>query len=335
MNNILMNAIIIAILGLIIDFILGEPPYVLHPVVWIGKVIAFIDNKIPRGNERVEKIFGVILITLPIVIFVFSFTILLATVRKLIGEIAWIILSAFVFKTTFAIKSMKQHVIPIIRYLNKSDIENARGKVAMIVSRDVKNLNEEHLISATIESISENIVDSILSPFFFFGFVGTPAALVYRVINTSDAMVGYENQRYKNVGWLSAKLDDLANWIPARLSVPFIVLAMVLLRKNWRMSIKIAKKDHIKTKSPNSGWPMSAMAGGLCIRLEKIGHYTIGEGKMPKNPHHIREALKIMELASLLFFVFVAIPLYVFVGIYMQYFIEDFLYNIIWETGYR
>lgn len=328
-NNILIIAATVIFLGFLIDLTLGEPPYVLHPVVWMGKVISFIDRKIPRGNERLEKILGVILGVLIIIIFTLSFTLLLVAVRKLTGEIAWIILSAFMFKTTFAIKSMKQHATPIMECLKKGDLEGARKNVAMIVSRDVKNLDKEHIISATIESISENIVDSIFSPLLFFGIAGIPAALAYRAVNTLDAMVGYKNRRYKNVGWFSAKLDDLANWVSARLSVLFIILATALLRKNWYMSAKIAKRNHSKTESPNSGWPMSALAGGLCIKLEKIGYYTLGNGEIPKDTCYIQEALKIMYLVSFLFLVLITLPLYVFVGIHVQYLIENLFYNMI------
>lgn len=330
LNSQMEYAILIVFLALLFDTVLGEPPHPLHPVVWMGGLIAFLDRKIPRGNEKLEKILGVFLGMIPIFLFTFTLTLLLAIARKHIGTVAWLIASALLFKTTFAVKSMHQHALPILEYLSKGDIENARKRVAMMVSRNVKSLDREHIISAAIESISENIVDGITSPCFFLGIGGIPIAITYRVINTLDAMVGYQNNKYKNVGWFSAKLDDLANWFTARFTVFFIALAALLLRKNWRLSIRVAMQHHGRTRSPNSGWPIAAMAGALNIKLEKINQYVIGEGMLPRDPQMIQEALKIMKISSLLFLFFTVLPLYIFLGIHVQLILENFFYDLIW-----
>jgi adenosylcobinamide-phosphate synthase len=174
----------------------------------------------------------------------------------------------------------------------------------MLVGRDTRNLDEKLVVSAAVESISENMVDGIISPIFYFTITylltnsiaaAVSFAAAFRVISTLDSMVGYKNKKFTDTGWFSARLDDVLNYIPARLSPVFF------LNMN---SVKIALRDHSKTPSPNSGWPMAAMAGYLGVSLKKAGYYTIGDEKEKIDPKHIKLALRVMERSIIIFILF-------------------------------
>lgn len=323
------SAITIIIMSLVIDLTLGEPPRKIHPVVWMGKLISYIDRRIPRGNKYIEIAAGLSMCLVVTIIFTLLFTVFLAVIRKILGVIPWILASALLLKTTFAIKDMKKHVKIVADHINRNDLDAARCAVSMIVSRDVKSLDHRHIMSASIESTAENIVDSTISPFFNLGLFGIPGAIAYRSINTLDAMVGYKNNKYINIGLISAKLDDILNWLPARLSVIFMIFVSYILGKHRNFPINAIFRDASKLDSPNSGFPISTMARILNIRLEKIGHYSVGVGALPHDIKYLFEAVKIMEITSILFIILVTIPLYALIGVHIQIFFENILYNII------
>ncbi len=321
-------AILIPLIALAIDLLLGEPPPLLHPVVWMGRLIGFLDSKIERGKPRREKTLGVFLGILPILFFVALFTIVLALLRDLGGMVIWALGSALAFKTTFAIRALERHTLPMIADLEQNDLEAARKKASMVVSRDVSNLDRGHIISCAVETVAENLVDSVLSPMFYFGLIGVPGAVAYRVSNTEDAMVGYLDEKHRYVGWFSARLDDLLNYVVARLSIPFIVLALMILRKDWKTAWRVARRDHRQTKSPNKGWPMAAVAGGLGVKFEKSGQYSLGNGDLPRDPEVILDTAKVMRTTALLFFFLVMLPLYIFIGIYVQIGLENLFLHL-------
>jgi adenosylcobinamide-phosphate synthase len=171
-------------------------------------------------------------------------------------------------------------------------------------------------------------VDSVLSPMFYFGLAGIPGATVLRVSNTEDGMIGYLSEKHRNVGWFAARLDDCLHYVVARMSVPFIMLALALLRKDWRNAWRAAMRDHKQTSSPNKGWPMAAVAGGLGVKFEKIGYYSMGDGEVPTDPKVIRDTINVMKLTSVLFFVIVLLPLFTFIGIHVQLFLENLLLGL-------
>lgn len=324
METLILLAISIPVLAIIIDLVLGEPPNVLHPVVWIGKVIGFMDRHTKRTKrKRTDRVKGVFLALVPLILFPFIFTLLLYLIHDVLGALVWAIACAIILKTMFAINAMGKHTKPIQEALERGDMEAARHGASMIVSRDVNKLDREHIISCAAESAAENTVDSIFSPLFFFGLGGMPFIIFYRVSNTLDAMVGYIDEPYTDVGWFSAKLDDCTNYICARISLPFILLALMILGKDWRGAWRDARKYHKATLSPNKGWSMSAFAGGLGIRFEKIGWYVMGDGPLPTDPKVIGDTVKVMKVSALLFATLVVIPLYVMVGVHVQIYIED------------
>jgi len=327
--DLLLLVLLIPVLALAIDLALGEPPNRFHPVVWMGRTIGALDRAVRRGNPRGEKALGVLVGLLPALLFVLVFTLALAIVRSVLGALVWALASALVFKTMFAIRALEGHAAPVADALRQGDLDAARKRASMVVSRDTCTLDEPHIISCAAETVSENLVDSVLSPMFYFGLAGVPGAVFLRAVNTADGMVGYLSDRHRYVGWFSARLDDAAHYLVARLSVPFILLALALLGKDWRAGWRAARRDHGQTSSPNKGWPMATVAGGLGVRFEKKGYYSMGEGGLPTDPAVIRDSIRVMKLTAGLFFVLVLLPLFIFIGIHVQLFLENAMLGLL------
>lgn len=322
-------AIAIPVLALVIDLAFGEPPNRFHPVVWIGRVIGYLDHRTRRGIKAREKASGVLMVLLPALLFIISFSFILSLTRELLGAVIWAVASAMVFKTMFAIRSLETHTAPVVKDIQRGDLESARKKVSMVVSRDVNRLDRPHVISCAAETVSENLVDSVLSPMFYFGLAGIPGAIMLRVTNTADGMVGYLSERHRNVGWFAARLDDAMHYLVARLSLPFIVLSLALLGKDWRNGWRSALRDRRQTSSPNKGWPMATIAGGLGVRFEKEGYYAMGTGSVPDDPTVILDTIKVMKVTAALFFLLVLFPLFTLLGIHVQLSVENWLLGLI------
>ena len=304
------DSALIFILAFLIDAIIGEYPDRIHPTVGIGKLIAYLKPKLKNPNPRTEKANGVILALSVMLIVAVPVFLLLFLIREsfgFYGQIAYIIVGAILFKATFAVKGMGQYTKPIAAALKKNDLAEARKWLPFIVRRDPNTLNEKQIISAAVESIAESTTDGITAPFFFFALFGVPGAFAYRVINTLDSMVGYKNVENKNIGWFSANLDTITNYIPARLSAYLMVAASFLLRENWRESWRILQRDKRKTVSINAGWTISAMAGALNTQLEKPGHYALGDDH-GITPQHIDRALRVMTVTAVLFGAIIILP---------------------------
>ena len=304
------DSALIFLVAFLIDAILGEYPDRIHPTIGIGKIIGYLKPKIKSPNPRTEKANGVLLAITVILIAALPVFMVLFWLRQsfgFYGQIACIIVGAVLFKATFAIKGMGYYTKPIASALKKNDLAEARKWLPFIVRRDPNTLNERQIISAAVESIAESTTDGFTAPFFFFAIMGVPGAFAYRVINTLDSMIGYKNEENKNIGWFSAKLDTLANFIPARLTAYLMVASSFLLRENWRESWRILQRDKRKTVSINAGWTISAMAGALDTQLEKQGCYTLGDDH-GISPDYINRALRMMWLTAVLFGAVVVLP---------------------------
>ena len=274
------DSALIFLLAFLIDLVLGEYPDRIHPTIGIGKIITYFKTKAKNPNPRVEKANGVLFAVLTMLVVAVPVFALLFWLRQsfgFYGQIMYVIVGAVLFKATFAVKGMGQYTKPIASALKKKDLGETRRWLPFIVRRDPNTLNERQIISAAVESIAESTTDGITAPFFFFAIFGVPGAFAYRVVNTLDSMVGYKNEENKNIGWFSANLDTIANYIPARLTAYLMVAASFLLKENWRESWRILQRDKRKTVSINAGWTISAMAGALDTQLEKQGCYTLGD----------------------------------------------------------
>jgi adenosylcobinamide-phosphate synthase len=184
----------------------------------------------------------------------------------------------------------------------------------MIVSRNTKNLDEQHILSGAIESIADGTVDGILSPLFYFSIFGSTGAFIFRIISTLDSMIGYKEKYYEKIGWMAAKADTYANYIPARTAAVLMIFAAIISKADWKNSIDIFKKERNHTISINSGHPISVLAGALRIRLEKLDHYSIGEPLEKISIEKCKTAIKIMKITILVFCMIIAIPIILILG---------------------
>jgi len=307
----LVDSLLIFLLAFLIDMTVSEFPDRIHPTVWMGKVIAYFKPKIRSESPRVEMVNGVLLGLSVILLFAVPAYLIIFFVQRFFGWIPYIVVSAIVLKSTFALKCMQRYTVPIADAIKKGDYNKARQLLHYIVRRDPTGLSERHIISATVESIAESTTDGVTSPFFYFALFGVPGAVAYRVINTLDSMLGYKDQKHRNIGWFSANIDTIANYVPARLTAVLMTVAAVFLGENWRASRRILQRDKRNTASLNAGWTLSAMAGALSVQLEKPGFYKLGDGGEGLSPTHIMRAWRIMVLTAVLFGVLVVFPLLV------------------------
>ena len=220
---------------------------------------------------------------------------------SLIPETAALLVMAYFLKSTFSIRMLLTTSRSILERMRSGNISEAQEALRALVSRDTAQLDEHQVASAVIESISENFVDGILSPILFYLVLGLPGALAYKAVNTLDSMVGYRNKEFIELGRPSARLDDILNWIPARLSLVFIGAA-ALITGSVAGAVTICVRDHNLTPSPNSGWPMAVAAGALGVRLEKPKNYVLGnEFRLPEAAD-IERAARLVGTAALVLF---------------------------------
>lgn len=314
----------IIILAFAIDAVVGEVPNAVHPLRWMGNLVAFLDRHISRGSKAGTRIKGMLSYILVLLIFGTAAVALSALSRHYLGEIGWIVVTALLFKVTFAVTSFRRHCRPIQRDLEAGDPDAAAAKTQMIVSRRTAGMDANHIASSCAETVSENLVDSAVSPSFWFGLLGLPGAVMFRCANLMDAMWGYLNERYGNLGFFVAKLDDVLGFVTSRVSIVFVAFAAFILRMDWRSVIPKAIEGKGLTPSPNSAWSMVACAAALGIRMEKSGVYVMGEGDMP-TVKDISRCCRLVELSSLLFFIAVCVPLYALAGVHVQMFFEDLI----------
>ncbi len=282
----------VLILAVLFDVLFGEPPVFIHPVVWIGKLIGLFERRAPRHHRRLYGLF--------MVIFCVGAAVLAGLLVISLGEdLLGLVIAAFLLKSTFSIRMLLISALGIRKDLDKGRIEKVRSDLKTFVGRDTSKLDEQQSSSAVIESMAESFVDGILSPLFYFLLFGLPGALAFRMINTLDSMVGYKKEPFIDIGYASARLDDMANWVPARLSILFIFIASIFLGKPLEAT-RNCFRDHSKTASPNSGWSMAAVAGALEVRLEKIGFHVLGTEYDNPQPFHINKAVKLVGFSSFL-----------------------------------
>ena len=242
------------VIAMLLDAVFGEPRMLWdrlpHPAVLMGRLVAFLDRTLNTGQDRKSK--GVLALSL------LCFT--AAVIGSLLSQFGWVI-EIIVAAILLAQKSLVDHVRAVATELRTS-IEEGQFAVSMIVSRDTKDMNEAQVARSAIESAAENFSDGVIAPAFWFLVGGLPAMLVYKFVNTADSMIGYKTEKYLEFGWASARIDDLLNWIPARLSMLLIVV-FAKRSVNFRAIISEAKRH----KSPNAGWPEAAMARAINVAL--------------------------------------------------------------------
>jgi adenosylcobinamide-phosphate synthase len=257
--------------ALIIDRLIGDPHSPCHPVAILGRFIGWWGRP-SRYPACMQRATGALLWVVTVAV--------CAVPVFLFWEFApwylYLLVAPFLLKCCFAWRSLEEHAAAVVEAL-KGGADAGRAKVRLLVSRDTAALDTSHILSAAYESMTENLTDSIVSPFFWFSLFGVAGAVVYRAANTMDAMLGYRDER-ERLGWFSARMDDILNWVPARVTVIFLFIYFAFrgrLMPSWRMM----RRDGKNRPGFNGGIVMAAMAGGAGIRFEKPGVYTIGDGE--------------------------------------------------------
>jgi len=292
-----MDIIAVLIIAVILDLSLGDPPNSLHPVAWMGRVASFLEKGNISRSLAVLFVYGMLMVLFTMGLFTVPVYILLRYLEGF-NNIVFIIIGAVLLKTMFSLGGLRRAALVIRNLLRDENLDEARFEMRALVSRDASCLSETQLVAATVESVEENISDGFVAPLFYFLLFGVPGAVAYRVVNTHDAMIGYHG-RYEYLGKFACRLDDVLNYIPARLTALLIVAAAFIYRRNGKSAWKVALTEHRKTESPNAGWPMAAMAGALDAQLGKEGEYRLGVMSESLVTGTIDSSLKLALAASM------------------------------------
>ena len=282
----------VVLLAILLDVVAREFPARLHPTVWIGNTIRLAEQAAPRTRVGGLTVGALMALLIPAVWAVAAW--LAAWGLRELHPLAYLLGGAILLKSTFAVGMLHRVAAKTRSLVVAGDMPALRENMRSLVSRDVSAMGSEQAVAATVESVSENTTDSFVGPWLAFAFFGLPGAFAYRAINTLDSMIGYRGE-YEFLGKVAARLDDLVNLAPARLTALLLALGSVLLpgqraAEAWR----IMWRDHSLTASPNAGWTMSCMAGALGVALEKEGHYRLGDASRPLEAADITRAVHSM-----------------------------------------
>ena len=298
------------LIGFLLDCIFGDPRRLPHPICLIGNFINLMEKVLRRAfpkSERGELAGGAVLAAaVPAAAFGVSFMIL--RLCEAVNPVLKFGVETFFCYQIFAAKSLKDESMRVYRYVEAGDIENSRKYLSWIVGRDTKELSFKKIDKAVVETVAENTSDGVVAPLIFMAAGGAPLAFLYKGVNTLDSMVGYKNDRYLYFGRASAKLDDLLNFIPARLTGIAMCIGAFFTGLDWRAAFRIYRRDRKNHSSPNSAHPESACAGALNIQLGGDAYYfgklyrkkTIGDDIRPVNSGDIKLAIRLMYAASVI-----------------------------------
>jgi adenosylcobinamide-phosphate synthase len=283
------------LLALGLDLVGGEPANRWHPVAWIGRVLARLEAR--AGNRTVADGAAAVMLAVALV---GGAAAIVAAVTRRTGRMG-VLLEALALKPAFAVQRLAAVAAEVGAAMDVGDLDEARRRVGRhLVSRETRELSAAEVTSAAIESLAENLADSVVAPLLAYATGGLPAAWAYRVLNTADAMWGYRDAQYEWFGKVAARLDDLANLVPARLAAVAVVGGAGLVGESATGAARFAWRDHGRTASPNAGWPMAAMAGALGVGLVKPGAYRLGDEPLSETLEVIRRALRVFTAASAL-----------------------------------
>ncbi len=323
-------AVGVLVLAILLDIIVGDPSpnspwkssYKLHPTVLMGNFTKALEARLRNPNPRREKFNGVLLglaviltFSLPVFFGLWAIYTYLGAVWIWLGVIVYAFVGVVLLKLTVCIKLETDWAKAAAKAIEANDLEEAR-KYSHFSRRDSTNLNGPLISSAVIESMSENLIDFKLSPISFYVFLGVTGAIAFRAINTLDGTVGFKDKVHINMGWFSANLDNIVNYIPTRLAALLMVAAAAILRYDWRNAWRIAKRDHAKTPSRNHGWPMGAVAGALRVQLVKPGQYILGDPQEPLTSDKILHALRIRDVTIILW-ILLSLPVLFLIRLYV------------------
>ena len=285
------------LLGWLLDFVFGDPSRLPHPIVWFGKMISWGEHRLNHGTHRMFK--GAVMAMAFILI---VFFVMWGLKRLVPNVVLWLILDTIIIFYCLAGTTLIREVREVFLALDRS-LDEGRKQVARIVGRDTSQLSAQEVRTAALETLAENLSDGVIAPLFWFALLGTPGMLAYKMVNTLDSMIGYRTERYKDFGCWAAHIDDVANYIPARLTA----LLMVIASGKWSL-LKFVWKNGRRHASPNSGYPEAALAGVLNCRFGGPHYYFgelfdkpyIGENDRELTTADMHTATRINRLAELL-----------------------------------
>ena len=300
----------------VLDLIFGDPQNVVHPVQVIGKIISAGEKVLLR--KKYKFLAGAVLNIFTVSI---TYTLMYLISKSVKISVFFMIIEIYLMYTIFSINSLAREGNRVYRILKEGDIERARKDLSYLVSRDTETMDEKMIIRSTMETISENTVDGIVAPMFYMFLGGMPLAMTYKAINTLDSMVGYKNEKYMDFGKFSAKVDDAANFIPARITGILIVFASMILGYDYKNSLKIFIRDRKNHSSPNSAHSEASVAGALGVQFggkvsyfgKEINKPTIGDKIKDFELEDIRKNIRIMYVTSFLSLVIFSL---IFTGAY-------------------
>jgi adenosylcobinamide-phosphate synthase len=280
------------LLALAIDLALREAPNAVHPVVWMGKAVSALERLGPRPEAKWGGlVWGMLMATGVPAVFGGMAWVAANGLREL-GQVPYLLGVAVLLNTSFAVKGLAQAAQDVRDSMDEGSLGDARQGLRSLVSREASDLDQSLASAAAIESVAENTTDSFIAPWLAFAILGLPGAIAYRAVNTLDSMIGYRG-KYEHLGKASARLDDLVNLVPARLSAGMIVLAGTLCRLSPGGALRWLWAGRRLTASPNAGWTIGAMSGLLGVALEKSGHYRIGDGLAEPRPVHVGQSVRV------------------------------------------
>jgi len=291
----------------VLDLAIGDPKRIPHPVVLMGRLISYLEGKIlSQDMDKTKKRLAGTAVVIIVVGISAAVTWGIIHLSYLLDRRLGFVVSIWLISTTVATRGLLDSGKKIADVLENGGLEEAKSKVAQIVGRDTANMKRRDVVRATIESVSENAVDGVIAPLIYAMLGGAPLAIAYKAVNTLDSMIGYKNEKYEDFGWAAAKLDDLVNYIPARLSVVILAIAAFLCRRDAMKAIKIAIRDGRNHASLNSGYPEAAIAGAVGVKLGGTNYYAgvprksgfLGDGKGALTQKNINEVVWVVFVAS-------------------------------------
>ncbi len=293
----------------VLDLIVGDPQWAPHPVRGIGYIVDKMEAWVRSWARSERKLrWGGVILSLSIVLAVLVITTIILAICFAAAEWFGILASVVLAYTTIAVRDLYLQSWSVVKALKADDLTGARERLSMIVGRDTAELDADAVLRAVIETVAENLSDGVIAPLFYLALGGVPLAMAYKAASTLDSMLGYKNERYLHLGWFSARMDDVLNYVPARLTALLIAGAAYVLRLDPVSAWKIFRRDGDKHKSPNAGRPEAAMAGALGVRLGGPSYYQgllsdkpyIGDAVHPLDTDRVQEAEHVLFVASVL-----------------------------------
>ncbi len=310
-------SLVALVMGYILDLIFGDPYWMPHPVRFIGNLISILEKVIRRFMPKTKRgeYIGGIIFTVMVVSISMVIPLVIILMAKSINTYLALTVETFMCYQILATKSLKVESMKVYDELAKNDLPSARKAVSMIVGRDTKDLTFSGVAKAAVETVAENTSDGIIAPMIFIAIGGAPMGFFYKAINTLDSMVGYKNERYINFGRFAAKLDDVVNYLPARISAYQMILSSFFLRYDYKNAFKIYKRDRYNHASPNSAQTESVCAGALDVQLAGNAYYfgklyekpTIGDDIREINYDDIKKANRLLYCTSFISIVIISV----------------------------